>query len=421
LQETIQVCTLLLKPLTAFMEMIPAIRNRIQSIDILRGLIMIIMALDHVRDFFYKTAFEQAGSAALDPTNLKTTFPALFFTRWITHFCAPIFVFLAGCSIYLMCRNKSKKEISLFLIKRGCWLVIVEVVIITLSWTFNPLYNLLILQVIWAIGISMILLGLLIHLPYKIIFIVGCLIVFGHNLMDYPSISAGLKGSAMADLLYFSNFAVHSYAPDHYILIVYSFLPWTGVMLLGYCFGKLYEQKVDPVRRRTILLQMGLGLWVLFVILRFANIYGDPVVWSVQDRGSLYTFLSFINVNKYPPSLLFLCVTIGAGMIFLSLIENIQNRFTNVLNIYGRVPMFYYILHFYIIHTLVVIVFYLQGFTSKDIITPNTPFLFRPPAFGFNLWGVYAVWVFVVIVLYPLCKRYNKYKSTHQNWWLSYL
>jgi len=194
---------------------------------------MVIMALDHVRDFFYKVNLEKAGSAATGPTDLETTYPMLFFTRWITHFCAPIFVFLAGTSIFLMCQKKTKKELSSFLITRGIWLVFVEVIIITFGWTFNPLYNLLILQVIWAIGASMILFGLLIHLPYKAIFSIGFIIVFGHNLLDYPSINAGLKGSVLADLLYFSNFAVYPVFKDHYLLIVYSFLPWTGVMLLG--------------------------------------------------------------------------------------------------------------------------------------------------------------------------------------------
>jgi uncharacterized membrane protein len=396
-------------------------RLRIQSIDILRGLVMVIMALDHVRDFFYKVNLEEAGSAATGPTDLETTYPMLFFTRWITHFCAPIFVFLAGVSVFVMSQKKTKKELSSFLITRGIWLVFVEVIIITLGWTFNPLYNLLILQVIWAIGVSMILFGLLIHLPFKAIFVIGFIIVFGHNLLDYPSISAGLKGSVLADLLYFSNFAVYTIFKDHYLLIVYSFLPWTGVMLLGYCFGKLYATGVDPAWRRKKLIQLGVSLLVLFVVLRFSNLYGDPVAWTTQPRGPVYTFLSFLNVNKYPPSLLFLSVTIGTGILFLGFIEKVQNRFTAVMNIYGRVPMFYYILHFYIIHLLVVIVFYIQGFGSSDIVTPNVPFLFRPQAFGFNLWGVYAVWAFIVIVLYPLCKKYNDYKSTHQKWWLSYL
>lgn len=382
---------------------------------------MVIMALDHVRDFFYKVNLEAAGSAATGPTDLETTYPMLFFTRWITHFCAPIFVFLAGSSIYLMSLKKTKQELSMFLIKRGFWLVIVEAIIITLGWTFNPFYNLIILQVIWAIGVSMILLGVLVLLPYKIIFAIGFIIVFGHNLLDYPAISSGLKGTVMADLLYFSNFAVYSPFKDHYILIVYSFLPWTGAMLLGYCFGKLYAPGVDAAWRRRKLIQMGSGLLVLFIVLRFINMYGDPVPWTTQSRGPVYTFLSFLNVNKYPPSLLFLSVTIGSGMLFLAFIEKVQNRFTSIMNIYGRVPMFYYILHFYIIHILVVIVFYLQGFGNKDIITPNVPFLFKPQAFGFNLRGVYAVWAFVIIVLYPLCKKYNAYKSTHQKWWLSYL
>ena len=382
---------------------------------------MVIMALDHVRDFFYKVNLEKAGSAATGPTDLETTYPMLFFTRWITHFCAPIFVFLAGASIYLMCLKKTKNETSLFLIKRGFWLVLVEVVIITFSWTFNPQYSVLILQVIWAIGISMILMGLLIRLPYKVILILGITIVFGHNLMDYPSISAPIKGSVLADLLYFSNFSFHQLFPGHYFLIIYSFLPWTGVMLLGYCFGKLYEQKVDPAWRRKKLIQMGLGSLLLFLVLRSFNIYGDPVGWSVHHRGPVYTFLSFINLNKYPPSLLYLAVTIGCGILFLALIEKWQNRFTTIMNVYGRVPMFYYILHFYFIHILVVIVFYLQGYTSKDIVPVNTPFLFRPETFGFNLWGVYAVWLVLVILLYPLCKKYNEYKNTHQKWWLNYL
>ena len=403
------------------MENLSTARQRIQSIDVLRGLVMVIMALDHVRDFFYKVNLETAGAAATGPTDLETTYPMLFFTRWITHFCAPIFVFLAGSSIYLMSLKKTKKQLSRFLITRGIWLVIVETIIITLGWTFNPLFNLLILQVIWAIGVSMILLGLLIHLPYKIIFAIGFIIVFGHNVLDYPSISQGLKGSALANFLYFSNFSVYPIFKDHFVIIIYSFLPWTGLMLLGYCFGKLYSPGTDPVWRRKKLIQMGLALLTLFVLLRFSNLYGDPVAWTTQHRGPVYTFFSFLNVNKYPPSLLFLSVTIGTGMLFLAFIEKVQNRFTAVMNIYGRVPMFYYILHFYIIHTLVVIVFYVQGFGSKDIVTPDVPFLFRPNAFGFNLWGVYAVWAFVVIVLYPLCKKYNTYKSTHQKWWLSYL
>ncbi|MGE5108759.1 MAG: DUF1624 domain-containing protein [Sphingobacteriales bacterium] len=396
-------------------------KNRIQSIDILRGLVMVIMALDHTRDFFYKADLSKAADAALDPTNMQTTFPMLFFTRWITHFCAPIFVFLAGTSIYLRCQRKPKKELSGFLIKRGFWLVFVELIIITFGWTFNPLYNLFILQVIWAIGVSMILLGLLIHLPYRMIFAIGLIIVAGHNIMDIPSVSEGLKGNVLADLLYFSNFSVYAINQNHFFIIIYSFLPWTGVMLMGYCFGKLFESGADTLWRRKILVRLGAGIVLFFIILRFSNLYGDPLAWSSQPRGTVYTFLSFLNLNKYPPSLLFLCMTIGPGILLLALIEKIQNKFTAVMNIYGRVPMLYYILHFYILHIIVVIVFYAQGFSTKDIATPGVPFLFKPNGLGFGLWGVYAIWLFVVIVLYPVCKKYNRYKSTHSKWWLSYL
>jgi uncharacterized membrane protein len=319
--------------------------------------------------------------------------------------------------------RKTKKELSRFLITRGIWLVIVEIVIITLGWTFNPLYNVVILQVIWAIGVSFILLGLLIYLPFKAILILGLMIVFGHNLLDYESINKGLKGSFIANLLYFSNFSIYHIDESHLFFIVYAFVPWTGVMLLGYCFGKLYSPGFDSNRRRKILWQMGAGLLLLFIVLRFINIYGDPSPWSVQPRGEVFTFLSFININKYPPSLDFLCVTIGSGLLVLSLLEGAGNKVLDFFRVYGRVPMFYYILHFYLIHLLVVVFFYVQGYPNSQIVTPNNPFLFRPSDFGFNLWGVYAVWIFVVLALYPLCKKYDRYKTNNsaKKWWLSYL
>jgi len=405
-------------------------RNRIQSIDVLRGLVMVIMALDHVRDFFFKADVSGGGaSVAMDPTNLATTTPLLFFTRWITHFCAPVFVFLAGTAVFLMSQKKTKAELSAFLIKRGIWLVLVEMIIITFGWTFNADFNLVILQVIWAIGVSMIVLGLLIWLPFWLIFTIGFIIVFGHNSLDYPEVNANLKGGFLADLLYFSNFTLYPKditSPDvllksHHIIIVYAFVVWLGVMMLGYCFGKLYAKDVDPSMRRKILLSLGSLLILLFVVIRIMKGYGDPVPWSEQPRGSMYTFLSFFNVNKYPPSLAFLCMTLGTAMIFLALLENVQNRLTGFFSVYGRVPMFYYILHFYIIHTVAVVVFFAQHFTTKDISQPGNPFFFKPEGFGFGLLGVYAVWLFVFLVLYPLCKKYDRYKSTHRHWWLSYL
>jgi uncharacterized membrane protein len=400
---------------------IPTQRNRIQSIDILRGIVMVIMALDHVRDFFHKADVSNGAAVAIDPTNPSTTTPLLFFTRWITHFCAPTFIFLAGTSIFLMGQKKSKKDLSWFLIKRGLWLVLVEVLIITFGWRFDPLYHLFFLQVIWAIGISMIIVGLLIYFPWQVLLALGLLIFFAHNLMDYPGISTGLKGTVFADFAYFANFSFVSLGSGRGAIIVYAFLPWTGLMLLGYCFGKLFTQGFDAAKRKKILFALGGGLILLFIVLRYINHYGDPYGWEQQPRGGFYTFLSFLNVNKYPPSLDFLSVTIGVAMIALALLEGIQNKITGVFRTYGRVPMFYYILHFYIIHLIGVIVFFAQGFPLSQVDAPGSLFYFRPDGFGFGLAGVYAVWITVVLILYPLCKKYDRYKSTHQQWWLSYL
>jgi uncharacterized membrane protein len=396
------------------------LRSRVFTIDMIRGLVMIIMALDHVRDFFHKA--DAIGSGLVtSPTDLATTTPILFFTRWITHFCAPSFVFLAGTSAFLSGQNKSKKELSIFLLKRGLWLVLAEIIIITFSWSFNPLYNTLFLQVIWAIGVSMIILSLLIHLPLRVIFILGFVIVFGHNILDYPSINSMVKGGFLSDLLYFSKFSSYSIGHDHFVMIIYPFVPWSGLMMLGYCFGQLYSQEVNAKWRKRALIWLGSGVIVFFVIMRFMNLYGDPVAWSTQPRGPIFTFLSFLNLNKYPPSLLFLCMTIGPVMIFLALLEKTQNSFTRTLNMFGRVPMFYYILHFFLIHFLVVIVFYISGFNQEDIKSPGALFLFRPADFGFPLWGVYMMWLLVLVILYPLCRRYNDYKNSHKKWWLSYL
>ena len=275
----------------------------------------------------------------------------------------------------------------MFLIKRGIWLVIAEVFIVGLGWTFDPLYHLLILQVIWAIGVSMILLGLLVWLPYTVILVLSLAIILGHNLMDFPQIGNEVHGGVVSELAYFGVFKILSLSSTHSAIVVYSFLPWTALMMLGYCFGKLYMSQTDAKRRQRMVMTIGISVTAFFILLRFLNVYGDPLPWSPQPRGPLYTFLSFLNANKYPPSLLFMSMTIGPALIMLSLLERWNNRFTAIMNIYGRVPMFYYILHFYIIHIIVVIVFYASGYTSKDIITPGVPFLFKPPTFGLPLWS----------------------------------
>ena len=395
-------------------------QKRIESIDIIRGLAMVIMALDHVRDYFHLTANID------DPLNLATTTPLLYATRWITHFCAPVFVFLSGTSIYLQSLRKTKKELSSFLIKRGLWLIFAEFFIISLAWTFDPLYHIHPMQVIWAIGISMVVLGLMIlaRFPYKLILGLGLIIVFGHNLLDIPESASGFKPGFWWDLLHSGYFKLYPYAPNRYFMMVYPFLAWTGVMMLGYCAGVFFSSKYTEEKRRKTIQWLGLGLILLFVVVRFINIYGDPVAWSTQKNG-VYTFLSFIKVQKYPPSLMYLCITIGPALLLLAYMEKIKNRFTNIMIIFGRTAFFYYILHLYLIHLLAMIAFFIRGgHTLEDAMNSmkNLPFLFVIPGEGYNLAVVYGVWAVVILSLYPLCKWYDKYKTSHkEKWWLSYL
>jgi len=372
---------------------------------------MVIMALDHVRDFFHNDAYIH------DPLNPQTTTPILFFTRWITHFCAPVFLFLAGMSSYLMGLKMTKSQLSIFLIKRGCWLIFIEIAIITLAITFNPLYNVIILQVIWAIGISMIILGLLVRLPLTVILIIGCMIVFGHNLLDYPEAARHQQVGFWWDLIHHGKFTVYSFAENHVVVIAYAFLPWTGIMLLGYCMGKLFEPTVNVLWRRKMLIYAGSALIIFFILVRWINSYGDPVPWTKQ-HNNFFTFLSFLNVNKYPPSLMYISITIGPALVFLGLAENVKTKLSSIITIYGRVPFFYYVVHFFLIHTLSFIAMLLSGLSAKEIWVTHFPFR---PAFGYDLWVVYLVWILVILIMYPLCKRYNQFKNTHHYWWLSYL
>jgi uncharacterized membrane protein len=264
-----------------------------------------------------------------------------------------------------------------------------------------------------------VLLSLLIRLPFRVLLAIGLLIFFTHNLLDYPEAGSMGKINLFWGMVHGRNVIIPLDA-THIIFVAYSFLPWTGLMILGYCSGKLFAPQIDPLFRRKILLRTGFCLISLFIALRFINGYGDPFPWTVQ-RNSIITFLSFMNVNKYPPSLMYGCMTIGPALVVLALVENMQNTFTRFFTVYGRVPFFYYILHFYLIHLICVVFFFGSGHTIKDAFGPNVPFGFRPAAFGYPLWVVYLVWAFVVLCLYPLCKKYNRYKSTHSKWWLSYL
>jgi len=370
------------------------------------------MALDHVRDFFHYGHPEA--------TNLAVTTPLLFFTRWITHFCAPTFVFLSGVSAYLAGTRRTKSQLSAFLIKRGLWLTLVELVLITFAISLNPNYNVLILQVIWAIGGSMVLLGLLVWLPLPVVGIIGAIIFFGHNILDLEKVN--VVNDTLAGKLLLSGHQ-RDYWPldtNHKLNIAYALLPWAGVMMIGYVFGSLYVKTYDTIKRRKTLLYSGLSLFALFLVFRYFNIYGDPSQWAVQKSTAL-SVISFFNVTKYPCSLLYLSMTLGVALVILSLMEKISNKFTAILVIYGNVPFFYYLCHWYLIKLFNIIVFYASGYTNSQVVNLQRRNRFQPDDFGFNLFGVYLVWLCVIVTLYLPCRWYFNYKRTHHQWWLSYL
>jgi len=394
------------KPPTITMkELNQAKADRIASIDFLRGLVMIIMALDHVRDFFHVSAL------TADPLDPAITTAFLFFTRWITHFCAPAFVFLSGVSAFLSAQNKPVGTASSFMLKRGFWLVLVDFFIMSFALTFDISFGFIMLTVLWAIGWSMIILGVLMRLAPKAILPLGLLLFFGHNLFGYLNLSPG--GSTNFLQILFTGRVIVPVTANHVIGFLYSILPWTSVMLLGYWFGK-------HVNNRAMALRAGLALILLFIITRFINVYGDPVPW--KEYGSAgRTVLSFFNTTKYPPSLQFLCMTLGPALLLIAFFQWKGSRFQRFVSTYGVVPFFYYVAHFFVAHLLLIVAFFATGHTVAQIKDPKSPFLFRPADFGFSLPGVYLVWITVVLLLYFPCRWFYNYKQTHKKWWLRYL
>jgi len=389
--------------------------SRIPSIDLLRGVVMILMALDHVRDYFNDSAY------LYDPTDLQHTTPALFFTRWITHFCAPIFMLLAGIAAWLYGNKNGRKALSFFLLTRGVWLVFVELFIVTLGWTFNIHFTFYILQVIWAFGICMILLSALIRIRWSALLVIALVLIFGHNLLDPVQFSgSGFPAVGWALLHHFQPFFYGGFG----FFVGYPILPWLGILVLGYCLGRLYGPEFDAARRKRLLRILGLSAIAGFVLLRAINVYGDPAPWSTQRNG-LYTLLSFFNVTKYPPSLLYILMTVGPGLVFLSWSEGPLNAFTAKITVYGRVPFFYYIVHIYVLHGLAVLAAMWQGHAASDMITVNNWVTGNPllKGYGFGLGVVYFVWIGVVLLLYPLCRWFDSYKRSRQRQqkWLSYL
>lgn len=385
--------------------------KRIFSIDVLRGIAMIIMALDHVRDMMHVTSITE------QPTNLATTTPALFFTRWITYLCAPTFVFLAGTSAFISMNAKNDLAATRrFLLSRGLWLIVVEFTVVNFGLWFDWHFNVFLFNVIAAIGFGFIVLGLLIKVPAKIIGIIGLFIIFLHNLSPLvPGAETSLfKRIAMP---FFSPTA-YPFADGKMFVMGYPPIPWLGIMLVGFGFGKVFM--LASQERRKICIKTGLAAITLFLLLRGINLYGDGVAWSAQ-KSSYYTLLSFLNLTKYPPSLDFTLLFLGIMLVLLYLMEGVQNRFTATAAVFGKVPLYYFIIHFYLIHLLVFLMLFLQGFGVSDMVFG---FNFGRPmtGSGLPLWAVYVVWVGVVILMYPLCKWYGKYKEAHKDaTWLRYL
>ncbi len=395
----------------------PSIKStRIESIDILRGLVMIIMALDHVR------VYTNTGYLFLDPTNMDTTTPSLFFTRWITHFCAPVFVFLAGTSAFLYgSKQVSKRSLAKFLFTRGLWLVFIELTVVNFAWTFDINLSFHIFQVIWVIGICMMLLAGLIYLPKKLLLGIGLIILIGHNILDGITMQGNDPLSILWYFIHQQKLLIFN-GGEAMMYIHYPMLPWLGIMILGYCFGYFYKKDFNATVRKKWLLIFGLGAIVLFILLRFLNIYGDLVPWTEQ-QNTTYTFLSFMNTTKYPPSLVYTLMTLGPAMLFIYAIESTKNMLTNILVVIGRVPFFFYILHLYLIHLLGLMGLMVLGEDWRELIMTPSRFLGGYlGSKGFDLWVTYLVWILVVIMLYPFCKMFMNFKANNKHkWWLSYL
>jgi uncharacterized membrane protein len=381
----------------------PSRRVRLESIDLVRGAIMVLMALDHTRDFFGLPG---------DPTNLATASVPLFFTRWITHFCAPGFFFLMGTGAFLAGRRRSPGELSRFLVTRGLWLIFLDLVVLRcLSYQFNADYRVTMLLVLWALGGALIALAVVIRLPTGVIAAIGGVMIAGHNLLD------GVRSASPAWRILHAPGVVFA-SSGHVVFAAYVLVPWMGVTMVGYAIGTVYSW--PPERRESLLVRLGLLLTAAFFVVRGLNVYGDPAPWTGQ-RTPLFTALSFLNTTKYPPSLSFLLMTLGPLIVALAFAER---RSARALVVYGRVPLFYFCIHFFVLHALAVVVCLQRYgsahwmFESPDL--AHYPYS-APPGWGLPLPIVYLVWVSVVVAVYPLCRWFAGVKARSTAAWVSYL
>jgi uncharacterized membrane protein len=385
------------------------------SLDMLRGLVIVIMALDHVRDFAMTAAVQ-------DPTADPTIGPLLFATRWITHFCAPTFVFLAGTSAGLMASRKTHTELASFLLTRGLWLIVLEAVVMSTAWSFAPTgvagfggRTYVALQVIWAIGASMVILAGAQFMGRRACLAVGAAILLGHNLLDavWPAaMTSGSTAPLWAALHSRQFYDVGSFS----IFFSYPLLPWVGVMLVGYGAAGLFELPAKEREKR--LLRIGVGLIVAFILIRALNVYGDPNAWESDPSSITATVMSFLGTTKYPPSLLFLLMTLGPAAILCAFADRFRGPISDALVTLGRAPLAFYISHLYLIHALAIALGVAQGFAAGQFLTH---YRFFPQGFGVGLLGVYVIWIVVVIALYPFCRWVAAVKARRQDWWLSYV
>lgn len=392
--------------------------NRLTSLDALRGTVMVIMAIDHIRDFFDRYSMSNS------PTDLSQTSAIMFFTRWITHFCMPVFMFCAGAAGFLWWNrgNKTRGQLSWFLATRAVWFLALEVSIMNFAYSFNiSAHSLILLLVLYIFGACMLLMAALIHLPLRWLSVLSIVIIALHNLLDSYSASR------------FGNFAwawrlLHEpgviMLGNHPAFVVYPILPWIGVMGAGFCFAGLFA--LDGTVRRRITLRIGLALTGAFLVIRAINVYGDPSRWTTQ-KSVVFTALSFLNCSKYPASLDYILMTIGPALMLLAWYDRLKFSNRNPLIVFGRVPLFYFVLHFYAIHILLGIMSYIRygsrtlSFIFHGIPAMGGPRDVYPPDFGYPLWVTYAIWICMVAALYPICRWFAQYKATHRSWWLSYL
>lgn len=381
----------------------PAPRRRLDHVDLLRGIVMVLMVLDHVRVYFTDARF--------DPTDLARTDLALFATRWITHYCAPIFIFLAGASAWIAGTRRTRGQLARFLLGRGLWLILLEATVISFGWYFNTRWAVgARAQVIWAIGASMVVLAGLIHLPRAAVAGFGAALVLGHNLLDGVTPE---RFGALAPLWR----VLHVPGPLEVVpvFLLYPLVPWVGVMALGYAAGTLVFARDERAGRRLAL--AGLALTAAFVLLRTLDLYGDPSP-RLLEGGAALVAMSFLNLTKYPPSLLYLLMTIGPALVALAAFRRARGPLADALVTFGRVPFLFYVAHLYLIHALAVAAGVAQGYPASDL---RDLFLRLPAGYGFGLPVIYAVWLGVVALLYPVCRRYAELKARSRAWWLSYL